>query len=159
MFYEFAQGEENKINIITLQKQFVWSSTFENGKGFEKKNSFSKEGRKKEKKMQTWSLFYCLLHLNKNFTKWTLCVLRLGDKMTGLKNAKGKFAIKGGIEITGRSHGETDPHARKASFSHVIWICLWSAPQFMISSAVPNRTFTARRWVYVLLVNQKTTKW
>lgn len=49
MFYEFAQGEENKINIITLQKQFVWSSTFENGKGFEKKNSFSKEGRKKEK--------------------------------------------------------------------------------------------------------------
>ena len=37
MFYEFAQGEENKINIITLQKQFVWSSTFENGKGFEKK--------------------------------------------------------------------------------------------------------------------------
>ena len=81
MFYEFAQGEENKINIITLQKQFVWSSTFENGKGFEKK----KEG----KKMQTWSLFYCLLHLNKNFTKWTLCVLRLGDKMTGLKNAKG----------------------------------------------------------------------
>ena len=50
MFYEFAQGEENKINIITLQKQFVWSSTFENGKGFEKKKSFSKEGRKKEKK-------------------------------------------------------------------------------------------------------------
>ena len=89
MFYEFAQGEENKINIITLQKQFVWSSTFENGKGFEKKNSFSKEGWKKEKKMQTWSLFYCLLHLNKYFTKLTLCVLRLGDEMAGLKNAKG----------------------------------------------------------------------
>lgn len=50
MFYEFAQKEENKINIITLQKQFVWSLRFENGKGFEKKNSFSKEGRKKEKK-------------------------------------------------------------------------------------------------------------
>ena len=50
MFYEFAQKEENKINIITLQKQFVWSLRSENGKGFEKKNSFSKEGRKKEKK-------------------------------------------------------------------------------------------------------------
>ena len=89
MFYEFAQGEENKINIITLQKQFVWSLRFENGKGFEKKKFIFKGGAEKGKKMQTWSLFYCLLHLNKNFTKWTLCVLRLGDKMTGLKNAKG----------------------------------------------------------------------
>lgn len=80
MFYEFAQGEENKINIITLQKQFVWSSKFENGKGFEKKKFIFKGGAEEGKKM---------LHLNKNFTKWTLCVLRLGNKMTGLKNAKG----------------------------------------------------------------------
>ena len=50
MFYEFAQGEENKINIITLQKQFVWSSTFENGKGFEKKKFIFKGGAEEGKK-------------------------------------------------------------------------------------------------------------
>ena len=50
MFYEFAQGEENKINIITLQKQFVWSSTFENGKGFEKKIHFQRRGGRRKKK-------------------------------------------------------------------------------------------------------------
>ena len=62
------------------------------GKDLEKKFIFkggAEEGKKNAKKMQTWSLFYCLLHLNKYFTKLTLCVLRLGDEMAGLKNAKG----------------------------------------------------------------------
>lgn len=62
MFYEFAQGEENKINIITLQKQFVWSSTFENGKGFEKKIHFQRRGgrRKKNANMKFILLFASL---------------------------------------------------------------------------------------------------
>lgn len=48
------------------------------------------------------------------------CVFCLGDKMIGLKNVKGKFVIKGGIEIIGRLYGEIDFYVRKVSFLYVI---------------------------------------